>query len=136
MNISDTCNAAADLIEVRGWRSGGGWKAALLGEGALCLEGALMAAVGDRRFPSASTCPSYAAVADYLNEESLWIWNDELKFSEDHPFFCTSPESHAWAAAKVIATLRAVAVIHAAREDATTAEHSDQRASAEAVSAS
>ncbi len=43
MNISDTCNAAADLIEVRGWTTGiKGWRD---GEGGpLCLEGALAAA--------------------------------------------------------------------------------------------
>ena len=120
MNVSDTLNTAADLIEERGWRQGpGGWDGYVADDQRLCLEGAIMAAAGitdERRgsmYGYGEVCPAYAAVARYLDKPErpglsmetprdawLWHWNDKIERT----------------AAEVVETLRAAAVIAEARE--------------------
>jgi hypothetical protein len=118
MKTSEVLYAAADLIQERGWLQGpSGW-----GGGSLCLEGGMLAAVG-QRFGAVDMvgfweCPAYRAVMQYLGRdesraavfagdhprpiEALWAWNDE-------------PER---TAEQVIGTLRACAVIESAKETA------------------
>ena len=112
MNTSEVLNTAADLIEEHGWTQGHeGWRGH---DSGLCLEGALAAALGlgaraGERL-AVYACPAYAAVADYLDlqpmpkiapvRDSLWGWNDRQNRT----------------ATEVIATLRAAAVIEAAKE--------------------
>lgn len=120
MNIlatSEVLNRAADLIEERGWAQGGGWfyGGDEYATSPLCLEGGIMAALG-LHFDTGETddfeeCPAYVAVRSYLGaacrnavlgveDARLWAWNDTVAESGE----------------QVIATLRAVAVIEAARE--------------------
>jgi hypothetical protein len=121
--VSETLNLAADLIEERGWRTGGGWYGTSE-TGPLCLEGGIQAAMGVAEGPG-YRCPAWQAVADYLGLDSgLWQWNDKLKFKLDDCGNPTRFHGDSLPAAmehgkqRVIATLRAVAVIEAAREDA------------------
>lgn len=112
MKTSEVLYRAADLIEERGWGQGiDTWSKA---DGAVCVEGALMAVASIPRAegcqgPSRKaieTCPAYVAVVDYLAyshpDFGLWFWND----SEDR------------SSAEVIEVLRAAAVIEAAKETA------------------
>lgn len=115
---SEVLNRAAHLIEQRGWQAGGtGWPSPERPSGQLCLEGGIMAALGfefrdvDEDF---WFCPAYAAVAGYLGldqtpqqdgtlpEEPLYRWNDHEHRTAD----------------EVTSTLRAVALIEAAKEQA------------------
>jgi hypothetical protein len=116
MNTSEVLNKAADLIQERGWITGGdGWADEDSQAPGLCLEGAIMAAAGLRFIGEVPQCPAYRAVADYLGDEvctlrvpacnyvsptRLYIWNDESGRT----------------ASEVIEVLRAAAVIEAARE--------------------
>lgn len=130
-NVSGTCNEAADLLEVQGWTVGAnGWGLVAPTESEpLCVEGAIAAALG-RHFLGLSKCPAYIAVAEHIGVRSLWRWNDGLIYQQrGNPFPDFTPESREWATEQVIATLRAVAVIHAAREE------SEQTATVEAVQA-
>lgn len=129
MNTSDVLYRAADLIEERGWKRGEGWVIEGREGAALCLEGGIMAAQG-LSFPRIAdggiaetsdvwrtlwSCPSYVAVAEYLDSDltpdatsgrptdPLFWWNDGQKSVET-----------------VIATLRAAAVIEAAKEQPPT----------------
>ena len=113
MNVSDTLNLAADLIEERGWTKGGDdgdpW-----GEAPgtpLCIEGGIMAALGLRKLDvfgtpkeeqEFRTCPAFAAVAEHirLTYRHLYAWND-------------APER---TANEVVEVLRATALIEATRE--------------------
>lgn len=123
MNISTTLNTAADLIRDKGWGQG---SATWYGRGGLCVEGAIGAAMGvnvnnysgnhmspkDLNFE----CPAGLAVREYLGPrikdgraqhfttEELWLshWNDATGRTAE----------------EVIEVLRAVAVIHEAREEA------------------
>lgn len=110
MNTSEVLNKAADLIEERGWIQGPtGW--IIADGGPLCLEGGIYAALGDVRgwFRSEiEACPAYQAVEAYVGDHfmGLWQWNDD----------------HDRTAEQVIATLRAVALIEAAKENAETPE--------------
>jgi hypothetical protein len=119
MKTSEVLNAAADLIEARGWRQGEpGWRSG--GSAGLCLEGALIAALSLDHL-EVYGCPAYAAVADYLDrtpapsiapvKDALWQWND----------------APGRTASEVIEVLRAAAVIEAAREeqDAAWATYAD-----------
>lgn len=125
MNTSDVLNRAADLIEERRWEKGDGWPSeSRERRGApLCLEGGIAAAMGlvfpenvaGPAYDGFRTCPAYAAVRSYLGwEETLWRWNDKS----------------ARTAAEVIETLRACAVIEAAKE---AARESELNASADAL---
>lgn len=101
---SEVLNRAADLIEERGWARGSGWPEPGRPEDApLCLEGAIQAAMGVT-FGFGFQCPAYEAVATYLQMRpstmGLFIWNDQRAGSAD----------------RVIATLRAAALIEAAKE--------------------
>jgi hypothetical protein len=111
MKTSDVLNKAADLIEERGWLQG------IHGLGTdrgLCMEGGILAALGRSRDDCAfrgsqygGRCPVYNAVMEHLGradytEKPLWRWNDAEERTAD----------------EVIATLRAVAVIESAREEA------------------
>lgn len=114
---SETLNKAADLIEERGWRVGpGGWG---YGGTPLCLEGGIIAALGFKGFGDVElrldeffTCPAYRAVSDYLGLDPsltpagtpvnpLYRFNDKKGRTQ----------------AEVIATLRAAALIEAAKEN-------------------
>lgn len=116
MKTSEVLNRAADLIEERGWGRGtASWNNIGDDSAPLCLEGGIMAALGltiDLASPESavlvevSRCPAYKAVTDYLGTVvpfcHLWRWNDGV----------------AQSAEEVIATLRAAAVIEAAKESA------------------
>lgn len=112
LKISEACNRAADFIQVHGWGRGALTWTADNGSG-VCLEGALAAVLGVSRFSGEEDawlpfnteelrrCPAYQAVSDHLDgEEQLWWWNDHQAQSAEH----------------VVGVLRAVAVIHEARE--------------------
>ena len=115
MTTSKILDLAADAIQEHGWTQGDeGWDCA----GPLCLEGALMAAVGvdHFKFPQAKgfyiapgllntsrlrDCYAYLAVQDYLEfGDDLWRWND----AEDRTEL------------EVIAVLRAAAAVARLKE--------------------
>lgn len=136
MKTSEVLNRAADLIEKRGWAKGR-WPSTLDDDSEVCLEGGILAAI-DETLNSVDlsafwSCPAYRAVMDYLGRdgslvmrrgwgicpkpaEPLWAWNDQ--------FGRTAEE--------VVATLRAAAVIEAAKEtppySTTLAAHAEARA--------
>lgn len=116
MNTSEVLNRAADLIELRGWMHGQGWNEGEDGR-PLCLEGAIMAALGvtvdpfdEESFITLSEfelCPAYRAVQGYLGTDvQLYRWNDAFIGSTRRT------------AAEVIEVLRAAAVIEQAKEAA------------------
>jgi hypothetical protein len=125
MKTSDVLNKAADLIEERGWVKGEGWVTDLTPDGApLCLEGGIQAALGmrvksdtgdDRKFAPLLQCPAYRAVSTYLDREHAGVEPCEVGFT-GQPLYWWNDERET--ADEVIATLRAVAVIEAAREEA------------------
>jgi hypothetical protein len=117
---SETLNLAADLLQERGWTQGpGGWPGNPAHNGTLCVEGSVMAALSLDNSSAVWDCtPAWdacVAVRNYippmvivppngepLVSRSLILWNDaEERTAEE-----------------VIATLRAVTLIEAAREDA------------------
>lgn len=121
METSEVLNRAADLIEERGWRAGGGWNGDH-GSG-LCLEGGIQAAMGVAVGPG-YRCPAYHAVAQYLAEQGntrpLFIWNDRLPYySEATGEWLPSDQfadARARAPRRVVEMLRACAVIEQSRE--------------------
>lgn len=138
MNTSDVLNKAADLIERRGWvgEGGRGWLGEDVGD-PLCIEGAIDAAMegGARAFggftSGPNACPAGRAVREYLElgafasvteSHCLFQWNDEARYD------ATSGEwVPARTAEQVIATLRAAAVIEAAKENPDARENADGR---------
>lgn len=120
MNVSDTLNKAADLIQERGWvgTGGKGWEA---NEGTpLCIEGAIQAALGmpgGIAVTQVNTCSAGSAVREYLElgefewhkTDALFMWNDRARYVDGE---LTSVRT----AEEVIEVLRATAVIEAARE--------------------
>lgn len=109
-DVAETLNKAADLIEERGWAKGN--CAMLVGDGPLCLEGAIGAALDVRPYDApmgtiysyavVHDSAAYAAVREYLGRsgrEMAWSWNDDQTSAEP-----------------VIETLRAAAIIAAAQE--------------------
>ena len=133
MNTSDVLNRAADLIEERGWTgNGSGWSDP--GEsGPLCLEGGIAAALGVQ-FSRAWSCPAFKAVEAYLSDRTdlrPFQWNDRqyhdrvLLAIRAHDFStgmfdmdAARVQAQEGGAVEVIATLRAAAVIEAAKETA------------------
>lgn len=112
VSTSEVLNKAADLIEERGWTTGGGGWEDKEGSG-LCLEGGILAAAGfgtqEYTAPQFLGCPAYIAVKSYLgldDSQALYEWNDGT--------YDFSGESRS--AEDVIATLRATALIESARE--------------------
>ena len=112
---SAVLDLAADAVQSRGWTSGpDGW----LRSGPVCLEGAIMAALGGVGTAELRACPAYGAVQRYLGlddvegsiRSSLWAWNDAL------------PGSVEYAQARVIEVLRAAAAVERVREH-TDAQH-------------
>lgn len=118
LKTSEVLDLAADKIQQHGWTQGHtGWPGPV-NLGPLCLEGALMAALGlDRDIfmeqGSGITatlefinCPAYQAVSSYLADrrdeprESIFWWNDE----------------DGRTAAEVIEVLRGVAAVERVRE--------------------
>ena len=111
MNTSEVLNRAADLIEERGWATGNCGMDASPGA-ALCLEGALGAAMGVAvvdglsaypiyDYTEIEVAPVYQILQDYLAWMSdLYMWNDRRDRTQ----------------AEVVEALRACAVIEAARE--------------------
>jgi hypothetical protein len=136
MNTNDiptsvVLNRAADLIEQRGWNIGEWYRGD--DSAPLCTEGAIQAAIGTTDFIYAGNCPAYQAVADYLGQRNLFIWNDRLphawRYPEDAPerkwkgFVGGSRESAMeHGRLTVIATLRSAALIEAAKENAEARE--------------
>jgi hypothetical protein len=115
-HTAETLNRAADLIEQRGWKSGGGWQYAdqIYDDMPLCLEGGIQAATGHRftsihctpgtdEIESLQACPAYRAVQTYLevHYEHIYNWND----------------TKGRTASEVIEVLRAAAVIEQAKHD-------------------
>lgn len=115
MNVptSEVLNLAADLIEEHGWAQGS--PGMYDDHPQLCIQGAILAAMGEVQrngHPRANECPAGVAVRDYLGiarpwcdgrgVNALWWWNDDGARTQ----------------AQVIETLRAVALIEAARENA------------------
>lgn len=126
MQTSEVLNKAADEIEKRGWMKGAGWivtrgSKASPDDAPVCLEGGIMAALGmritvpegadvtDEHFEPLWTCPAYLAVLRHIDGDErplrLYYWNDHSVRTAE----------------QVIATLRATAVIEAARENAEAA---------------
>ena len=130
MSLSDTLNAAADLIQTRGWTTiedsfgdadtdpwGGGSGA----DAPVCLEGAIAAASGmDLTLGNATGttswdvqhCPAYKVVYDYLKGTDWW---DGTLFTSRLYDFNDAPGR---TKEEVIEVLRAAAVIEAAKEKA------------------
>ena len=119
MNTSDVLNKAADEIERRGWTAKGtdGWVGFAAADGPVCMEGGIMAALGvswhETVLVELWQCPAYQAVETYLHGAAereggvpaspLWRFNDATGRT----------------ASEVVATLRAVALIEAAKEQDT-----------------
>lgn len=127
MNTSEVLNRAADLIQERGHRGGGGWPGAQRFDGRLCLEGGIMAAAGitwanGTGYWEMQSCPAYKAVREYLEGATPFMWQDDLPYapiSEGTGGWVGGSEeaARAYAKERVIAVLRAAAVIEAAREE-------------------
>lgn len=127
MNTSEVLNRAADLIEERGWRVGPfGWPESVESTEPLCLEGAILAALGldiesasvDRESDVPNTCPAGLAVREYLGlsvEVDLYEWNDGISVR-------VGLGKVAKTASDVIDVLRACALIEAAKENVSVAE--------------
>lgn len=126
MKTSVVLNKAADLIEERGWGTGT-WATT----GPLCIEGAIAAARGDflNGGRAASSCNAVRAIETYLARTSVFLWNDDLYHDRvrelidivDHPaehFNEIKAQAQVEGQAKVIAVLRATALIEAAKESA------------------
>ncbi|MGD9753305.1 MAG: hypothetical protein AB7W59_20110 [Acidimicrobiia bacterium] len=121
MNTSDVLNTAADLLEERGWTQvqGWGWEKGLSN---LCLEGGILIASGidmhtTTVFRDLNTCPAATAVREYLTLEPMdpnWHSGDPR---ETGPLWCWN-DAIGRTAEQVIATLRATALMVAARESA------------------
>lgn len=122
MRTSEILDKAADLIEERGWATGGDSWYFGDDEAPLCIEGGMMAAMGlvfgstdgESATDTLYACPAYNAVKDYLGlgeESALYQWNDswEAKYEGGTENLRTKEE--------IIETLRTVAVIEAAKED-------------------
>ena len=133
MNTSEMLNRAADLIEQRGWTSGRGWQHE--DGGPLCVEGAILAAIGGSFFTGDHyTCPAYHAVRNYLSDQtaqSPFMWNDNLAHDRvmaaidrgdtlGRDIADVRAEANEWATRQVIATLRACALIESSRERETS----------------
>lgn len=122
MNTSDVLNKAADLIEERGWTAGSGWTDLQTSNGPVCIQGAVAAAMGYDNGVGRMGCPAGQAVMSYLGlKMGLFSWNDNLLWNNSS---ClqgyvggTEETATAFAAEQAIATLRACAVIEAAREN-------------------
>lgn len=125
MKTSEVLDKAADEIERRGWVQGTGWLSpASSPADPVCLEGAIMAAIGmridedesvdDTQFTPLVTCPAYRAMTDYLGRlpvtanpsgfegQPLYWWNDEDAVDADH----------------VVEVLRAAAMVERTKEAA------------------
>lgn len=120
MNTSEVLNRAADLIEERGWTTGSGWFGNEYGP--LCIEGGIAAAMGVAGGPG-YRCPAYDAVAAYLGKgnSGVWAWNDNLPHTGMGWRGGSREAAMEQSREQVIATLRAVALIEAAKENTTTA---------------
>lgn len=119
--VSETLHKAADLIEKRGWRTGS-WQPD--GDGPLCVEGAIAAAMGiTDKVDAIVSCPAKQAVREYLGV-APFIWNDRLKHQHTAAFIAAGDYIHyesraiAVGQAEVIEVLRAAAVIEESREAA------------------
>lgn len=123
MRTSEILNRAADLIEERGWGTGSDTWYFGNDNHPLCIEGGMMAALGLKFGHAAEgeagatdqlyACPAYKAVHEYLNlrpSQSLYQWNDSWDVVDGSTANRRTKE-------EVIATLRTVAVIEAAKED-------------------
>jgi hypothetical protein len=126
ISTSEVLNTAADLIERRGWSTGTGWTE-MDDDGPLCIQGAIGAAMGQVNAVG-FRCPAYDAVAEYLGLESgLFIWNDNLRFARSEsgwPSWVGGSRESATehGRTQVLATLRAAALIEAAKENSDTRE--------------
>jgi hypothetical protein len=129
MKTSEVLYKAADLIEERGWTEGVGWRHE--DGGPLCLEGGILAAIGGS-FDKGDHygCPAYEAVRAYLGGPPF-MWNDDLANRRVSAAIAAGEcrmenltevraEAKEWAKNEVIATLRAAAVIEAAKENSDT----------------
>lgn len=131
MRTSEILNKAADLIEERGWGQGSGtWS----GNGGLCLEGAIGAAMGRKvnQFGDPDgiepdelnfSCPAGLAVRSYLemelDEEEAYRRNDLTPCSERTGYWlCHWNDRSTRTAEEVIEVLRATALIEQTRESA------------------
>lgn len=130
---SEVLNRAADLIEERGWAQGN--DGMRVDGSPLCLEGGIAAAAGLEGYNElrddvfvfnyfdVEACPAYVAVKTYLASRpateyaqpfgagEVWGWNDLSTRTQ----------------AEVVATLRAVALIEAARETNPARESAEVR---------
>jgi hypothetical protein len=129
MLTSEVLYEAANLIEFRGWSRGDGWKNQAA-DHPVCVEGAIAAAMGEVGGPG-YRCPAYDAVREYIGGKLLWEWNDHLIFQQDehgHPTYTgwlgggSQQEATELGREVVLATLRAAAVIEAAKEAAPARE--------------
>lgn len=130
MNTSEVLDKAADEIERRGWARGAGWMhESSTADDQVCMEGAIMAALGlrlpddehdDEPLRPLYTCPAYRAVSDYLNREPAGIKPDGFGFTGE-PLYWWNDEV-ASSASVVIEVLRAAAMVERTREAAAVAE--------------
>jgi hypothetical protein len=126
MNTSEVLNRAADLIEERGWGKGVGW---VESDSTICLEGAIWAAQGHSivSLPpwwEVESCGAGQAIRSYLNlsADCCLPWVDYSKPVDE--WLTPTTRLFMWndhpsrTAEEVIETLRAAAVIEAAKENA------------------
>lgn len=118
MRTSETLMAAARAIEERGWAQGvtdenpDPWG---INGGPVCIEGAIMAATGERWHARVNECPAYDAVAQFLGEPRSYYSNGV------DPFFA---RLYAWndtpgrTKAEVIEVLKAAAIAELCKEKA------------------
>lgn len=127
MNVSETLNLAADVLQTRGWTSiDGEWDESPWGggdnTGPVCIEGAIGAALGiDMRGSDSRVvvCPAYAAMHEYVRDRVLEVFP---QYGDTHFPLFTYNDSVAESGEEVIEALRACAVIEEAKERAAQKE--------------
>lgn len=124
---------AADLLELRGWQTGvGGWGCAFRPEGALCVEGALGAALGLEPHPTwgytnhmraINESPAGVALREFLGDALTNARQDytasgrqAAELDDDEPLLYEWNDRRGRTQIEVVEALRATAIIAGARE--------------------
>lgn len=120
---SDVLDLAADEIQRRGWVQGSsGWRE----QGAVCLEGAIAAAMGSSWMETPLhelwSCPAYQAVAEHLGKDATM----KNRYSEPKYHLWQFNDARGRTVEDVIAVLRAAAAVERAKEAVAGYEQEDQ----------